>query len=154
MPFAAFPVDQLPFGSTPGCDAEVVRYDTRATIKRATPVQTLVDMVLYSSDTLEDPMRMGALLSKWKRRETVVFHIRDEAQSLAKKEENKVVDCHKRDVPPPPELAYLRAYFGNLYGLNCCVTATHFPVPSSHTGSTGPPCRHVMQSFAAVRSSK
>ena len=103
--------------------------DDRTTSKTpAKPYQqSLIDMIIYSSDTLADPQRVGAILASWRYREHVVFHLRDEAQSLAKDEKNPEASCHKRDVPAPPELAYLRAYFGNRYGLNCNITATHFP---------------------------
>ena len=85
------------------------------------------DMILYSSDVLGDVQRVGALLSTYRRTKTVVFHIRDEAQSLAKEEKNEFVACHKEFIPPKPVMQYLRYYFGNMFGLNCNVTATHFP---------------------------
>ena len=129
MPFACFSIDDL---AGKGSNPEVARYpsiDANDPKKKSSVMQgnTLVDMVVYSSDTMIDPQRVGALLAAWKYRETVVFHIRDEAQSLAKAVKNEKVSTHKRDVPPPPELAYLRMYFGNMYGMNCNVTATHFP---------------------------
>lgn len=86
-----------------------------------------LDMLMYSSDVTGDVMKVGAMLSAWRRTSTVVFHIRDEAQSLAKAEMNEYVPCHAEYVPPPPTLQYLRHYFGNLFGLNCLVTATMFP---------------------------
>ena len=94
---------------------------------KAAPDYRKIDMILYSSDVPEDCQRMGAVLADWRYRDAVVFHIRDEAQSLAKALENNVVPAHGRDVPPPVELQYLRHYYGNHYGLNCNVTATHFP---------------------------
>ena len=85
------------------------------------------DMVLYSSDETSDVVRAGALLASSRMSSTVVFHIRDEAQGLAKEEDNPLATCHSSFVPPPQTLQYLRYYFGNLYGLNCLVTATLFP---------------------------
>lgn len=93
----------------------------------AAPDYSKIDMVLYSSDVLEDCQRAGAVLANWRRRAVVVFHIRDEAQSLAKALKNNTVTAQKVDIPPPVELQYLRYYYGNPYGLNCNVTATHFP---------------------------
>lgn len=118
MRYAAFPVDDIPAAFRD----EPYRYGSSHQ-----RLETFIDMVMYSAQTLEDPMRMGAMLSKWSRTDVVVFHIRDEAQVIAKAEKNPVVASHKLEVPPPPELQYLRAYFGNRYGLNCNVTATHFP---------------------------
>ena len=86
-----------------------------------------MDFILYSSDVLSDIEKVGALLSHARNTTTVILHIRDEAQSLAKKEKNDSVGCHKMHVPPPKELQYLRSYYGNLFGLNCLVTATLFP---------------------------
>ena len=94
---------------------------------KAAPDYDKIDMILYSSDVPADCQRIGAVLANWRYRDVIVFHIRDEAQSLAKALENSVVKAHKRDVPPPVELQYLRYYYGNSYGLNCNVTATHFP---------------------------
>ena len=86
-----------------------------------------IDMILYSSEEATDVMKIGAVLAGWRYSKTVVFHIRDEAQSLAMGEENPAVSCHQNFIPPPLTLQYLRYYFGNLYGLNCLVTATLFP---------------------------
>lgn len=86
-----------------------------------------VDFVLYSSDVLSDCQRAGAVLAGLRRSSQVVLHLRDEAQSLAKAIGNDTVSCHKYDVPPKPELQYLREYYGNYYGLSCNITATHFP---------------------------
>jgi hypothetical protein len=86
-----------------------------------------LDLVFYSSDVATDAMRVGALLSKWRRSDTIVLHARDEVQSLAKDEENEIVPSHKLDVPPPVLLQYLRHYYSNLYGLNLHISATHFP---------------------------
>ena len=95
---------------------------------KAAPDATKIDMILYSSDVPDDCQRIGAVLADWKYRDVIVFHLRDEAQSLAKALKNMVAgDAHRRDVPPPVELQYLRYYYGNGYGLNCNVTATHFP---------------------------
>ena len=91
------------------------------------PDLSKLDMVMYSSDGTEDVQRVGSLLAAWRRTDTIVFHIRDEAQSLAKELKNDVVACHKVEVPPSIVLQYLRFYYGNVYGLNCNVTATHFP---------------------------
>lgn len=92
-----------------------------------TPDNEKIDMVLYSSDVAGDVQKVGSLLAKWRRQNMVVFHLRDEAQSLAKAERNEIVSCHTEFVPPRLTMQYLRYYFGNLYGLNCNVTATHFP---------------------------
>tara|TARA_Y100000389_G_scaffold245_1_gene187 strand:+ start:723 stop:6503 length:5781 start_codon:yes stop_codon:yes gene_type:complete len=140
MHYAAYPIEAVPKGSGTDCDPEVWDMpDPDPKLKQGVkrkkvgsrtlePTATsLIDMIIYSSDTTEDPMRVGAILSEWRHREHVVFHIRDEAQSLAKEEKNPERPCHRRDVPPPQQLAYLRKYFGNLFGLNMTVTATHFP---------------------------
>ena len=118
MRYAAFSIDSIPqqFGESP------YRYGSSSN-----RLETYIDMIMYSAQTLEDPMRMGAVLAKWSRSDAVVFHLRDEAQVLAKAEKNPLVASHKIDTPPPPELQYLRAYYGNRYGLNCNITATHFP---------------------------
>lgn len=87
-----------------------------------------VDFILYSSDVLTDLQKVGALLSHARNTKTVIFHIRDEAQSIAKDDaDNDHVSCHSVHVPPKRELQYLRKYYGNLFGLNCLVTATLFP---------------------------
>ena len=95
--------------------------------KPSAPDYRKIDMVAYSSDIPTDCQRAGAVLADWRYRACVVFHIRDEAQSLAHELVNKEVEGQLRDVPPPVELQYLRYYYGNVYGLNCNVTATHFP---------------------------
>ena len=109
-----------------------------------------------SSDVVGDVMKVGALLASWRRTKTVIFHIRDEAQSLAKDEGNELVSCHREFVPPPPTLAYLRQYFGNLFGLNCLVTATMFPTLLEESlwgffGSTGQNVRSGLPISASVR---
>ena len=86
-----------------------------------------VDMVLYSSEVDSDARRVGGLLAHLKLRGRPVFHIRDEAQSIAQQLNNEDDATHSTDVPSPPTLQYLRAFYGNIYGLNCHVTATHFP---------------------------
>jgi len=86
-----------------------------------------LDMVVYSSDVESDCEKIGALLAFWRRTETMVFHIRDEAQSLAKKQTNPSVEAHDFHVAPPPMLKWLREYYSNHFGLSCNVTATHFP---------------------------
>ena len=105
-----------------------------------------LDMVMYSSEVASDIHRAGALLANWRLTETLVFHLRDEAQTLVFKEENifkdfkdddgtdkadkadkKTIACHKFDLPPGIESTWLRRYYGNAYGLNCNITATHFP---------------------------
>ena len=91
------------------------------------PAAEAVDFVLYSSDVLPDCQRAGALLAGWMRTPQVVLHMRDEAQSLAKAIGNETVPCHKEGAPPRQELQYLRAFYGNYYGLNLNITATHFP---------------------------
>ena len=96
-------------------------------IKPAAAESKDYDMIFYSSDVATDAQQVGALLAKWRRTDTIVFHMRDEAQSLAKAEDNDIVPSHKVDVPPPPLLQYLRYYLSNLYGLNLNITATHFP---------------------------
>ena len=80
---------------------------------------------LLLDDVADDAMRVGAILAKWQAHEDSCSHYRGEAR-CAKAEDNELVPSHKVDVPPPPLLQYLR-YFLNLYGLNCNVTATHFP---------------------------
>ena len=97
--------------------------------RRSNPdlVRQPIDMVGYSSDIDLDCQQVGAMLAAWRRSEVVVFHLRDEAQSLAKDLDNKGEPSHKIDVPPPPVLQYLRYYYGNMYGLNCNISATHFP---------------------------
>ena len=121
MPYAAFAIDNVPDAKR--CGEEAFRYDK--TGKRYDT--QLIDMIMYSAQTPEDPVRVGAILAKFARSEVVCFHIRDEAQVIAKALKNPYVACHKVDVPPPLELQYLRAFMGNLYSLNCLVTATHFP---------------------------
>jgi hypothetical protein len=121
MPYAAFAIDNVPGAKK--CGEEAFRYDK--TGKRYDT--QLIDMIIYSAQTPEDPVRVGAILAKFARSEVVCFHIRDEAQVIAKALKNPYVACHKVDVPPPLELQYLRAFMGNLYALNCLVTATHFP---------------------------
>jgi hypothetical protein len=95
--------------------------------RKASPDPADIDMILYSSDVSDDAMRVGAILANWRLRDVLVFHIHDEAQSFAKAEKNDIVPAHLVDVPPPPLLQYLRHYYGNMYGLICNVTATHFP---------------------------
>jgi hypothetical protein len=95
--------------------------------RKASPDPADIDMILYSSDVADDAMRAGAILANWRLRDVLVFHIHDEAQSFAKAEKNDIVPAHLVDVPPPPLLQYLRHYYGNMYGLICNVTATHFP---------------------------
>lgn len=101
--------------------------DVPITGGECTPDNEKIDMVLYSSDVAGDVQKVGSLLAKWRRQNVVVFHLRDEAQSLAKAERNEIISCHTEFVPPRLTMQYLRYYFGNLYGLNCNVTATHFP---------------------------
>jgi len=92
-----------------------------------TPADDL-DMVIYSSETpKKDAAQMGALLAYWRLSNRTVFHIRDEAQLHAKHLANPEVGCHKTDAPAPFILQHLRHYYGNRHGLNCNVTATHFP---------------------------
>ena len=87
-----------------------------------------VDMIAYSSDTpVSDAKKMGSLLGNLMLTNTIVFHIRDEAQSLAKKDRDDHLAGVQDDPTVPDTLRYLRHYYGNLYGLNCNVTATHFP---------------------------
>ena len=87
----------------------------------------IADLVLYSSTQTADCMKMGAAVATWRKTKRVVFHIRDEAQSLAQGIDNKIVPSHSDYVPPPQTLQFLRYYYGNLFGLNCLVTATLFP---------------------------
>ena len=95
--------------------------------KKCAPKLQYFDMIYYSSDVASDAQRVGAMLAEWRRTEVVVLHFRDEAQSLAKTLDNPQAARHKRFVPPPPLLAYLREYYGNLFGISCNITATHFP---------------------------
>ena len=85
------------------------------------------DMLLYSSDELGDVARASALMGSLRLTNTVVFHIRDEAQRLAKEETNKFVPNHSEFVPSPPILHFLRSCYNNAFGLNCLVSATMFP---------------------------
>lgn len=118
MRYNYYSVENVPGGpSAPGLSSK----------SKCTPDYNNIDMVMYSSDVADDAMRVGAILSDFKLKPVVTFHIRDEAQSLAKELKNEVMSCHKVDVPPPVLLQYLRAYYSNLYSLNCNVTATHFP---------------------------
>ena len=149
MRFGAYPIDDLPFtqgvrGSNP-CNPTVrtpepTYNDPRKArskkqgkelaiaIKEAglKDYQSL-DMIIYSSDVALDCQHAGAVLAEFRRRDVVVFHIRDEAQSLAKELKNTKITNHRYDVPPPRELQFLRYYYSNLYGISCNVTATHFP---------------------------
>lgn len=118
MQYNYFSIEDVPGGAaTPGLSGR----------SKCTPNYDKIDMVMYSSDIADDAMRVGAMLSDFKLKPVVTFHIRDEAQSLAKELKNEVMTCHKVDVPPPVLLQYLRAYYSNVYSLNCNVTATHFP---------------------------
>ena len=121
MPYAAFAIDDVP--NAKSCKEEAFRYLRSG---KRYPTQ-LIDMIIYSAQAPEDVVRVGAILAKFARSDVVCFHIRDEAQVLAKAVKNPFVACHKVDVPPPLELQYLRAYMNNTYALNCLVTATHFP---------------------------
>ncbi len=102
-------------------------YRSYADVGPKDKVTKRVDMVLYSSEVDSDARRAGGLLAHLKLRGRPVFHIRDEAQSIAQQLKNEDDPTHSTDVPSPPTLQYLRAFYGNLYGLNCHVTATHFP---------------------------
>ena len=84
-------------------------------------------MVYYSSDVDSDVLKVGALLSTWRYSEKIVFHMRDEAQLLAKGIINPESSKHKTDIPPPLTLSYLRYFYGNVFGMNCLITGTHFP---------------------------
>lgn len=118
MRYNSYSIENIP----PGPDAP-----GQSGSSKCHPDYRKIDMVMYSSDVADDAMRVGSLLADFKYKPVVVFHVRDEAQSLAKELKNEVMPCQSVDVPPPPLLQYLRAYYGNLYGLNCNVTATHFP---------------------------
>jgi len=85
------------------------------------------NLVFYSSDQLRDCQRVGALLARWRYSSLVVFHMRDEAQTLAKGLSNPSVSSHKTDIPIPATISYLRHFFGNVFGLNMLITATHYP---------------------------
>ena len=86
------------------------------------------DMIIYSHNGPPDDLeRAGALLATLKMSHRVVFHIRDESQFLNKKEEVDTKFGAIYDAPPPRELTMLRHYYGNLYSLNCLVSATLFP---------------------------
>ena len=85
------------------------------------------NLVFYSSDQLRDCQRVGALLASWRYSSLVVFHMRDEAQTLAKGLSNPSRPSHKTDIPTPATISYLRYFFGNVFGLNMLITATHYP---------------------------
>ena len=85
------------------------------------------DLVLYSSTQAADCVKVGAALATWRKTKRIVFHIRDEAQSLSQGLKNTIVPSHVDFIPPPQALQFLRYYYGNLFGLNCLVTATMFP---------------------------
>ena len=90
-------------------------------------IDNLADMVLYSSDVLSDIQQAGILCAELRLSEKVVFHMRDEAQSLSKR-----LLAYKggssRFAPIPLELQLLRTYYGNVYGMNCLISATQWPV--------------------------
>lgn len=87
------------------------------------------DMYIYSHDgPLKDLQQAGAILGALKMSSRTVFHIRDEAQFLTKEDVDDATKLSAHhDALPPPELLSLRHYYGNLYGLNCLVSATLFP---------------------------
>ncbi|MBE36670.1 MAG: hypothetical protein CMI16_14125 [Opitutaceae bacterium] len=118
LPFVACVVDDVPGEKKDGFGRwlhDPVRVNTRA-----------VDMILYSNEEVTDCYRMGAYLGDLSEQPVAVANIRDEAQSYAKQLTNPLITGHRAAVPPNPELQYTRAYFGNLFGLNINVTATHF----------------------------
>ena len=86
--------------------------------------RTVQDIYFYSSDEVADIRHAGEFCGRLRKTNRVVLHIRDEAQSLAKKLTN---GRHSEFAPVPLELTWLRAYYGNEFGLNCLVTATHWP---------------------------
>ena len=90
-------------------------------------INDLADMVLYSSDVLTDIQQAGILCAELRLSEKVVFHMRDEAQSLSKKL-LEYKGGSSRFAPIPPELQILRTYYGNVYGMNCLISATQWPV--------------------------
>ena len=94
---------------------------------KCAPADSKVDMFIYSSDQEKDVQNIGAALSVWKYSDKFVFHIRDEAQSIAHKTQHTAQKCVDFDGVLSPVLLNLRHYYGNAYGLNCNVTATHFP---------------------------
>ena len=85
------------------------------------------DMIVYSHDDPNDVVHAARVLGTLKMSSKVVFHLRDEAQFLAKHDEDPATKMQNYDAPPPRELLYLRHYFGNEYGLNCLVSATLMP---------------------------
>ena len=86
--------------------------------------RTVQDIYFYSSDEVADIRHAGEFCGRLRKTNHVVLHIRDEAQSLAKK---LTKGPHSEFAPVPLELTWLRAYYGNEFGLNCLVTATHWP---------------------------
>ena len=118
LPFVTCVVDDVPGEKKDGFGRwlhDPVHVNTRA-----------VDMILYSNEEVTDCYRMGAYLGDLSEQPVAVANIRDEAQSYAKQLTNPLIKGHRVAVPPNPELQYTRAYFGNLFGLNINVTATHF----------------------------
>ena len=87
------------------------------------------DLILYSSEQDTDVEKAAAVLGAAKLTSTIVFHARDEAQFLVKDDIDESTKGYKTDfdAPPPKILSLSRHFYGNLYGLNCLVSATLIP---------------------------
>jgi len=143
--FRAFKIDDEEVGSNPLRLNMKVSYPpkqhvavegVKRLIRKDAIYEDTYDMLMYSSDKpLSDMERVAGLLETYRLSKWVVFHIRDEAQSLAKeegvmvpsgKEGKEAKNAVKSFHLPPPMLLNLRHCYSNMYGLNCLVTATHF----------------------------
>ena len=126
LPLSAFDIDRDPM--VPDLKQRTLGSPCKGSLGRG-DVVALPDVIFYSSDQALDCQRVAAYLGFFSEQPVAVLHVRDEAQSLAKQLENPVEDvkCHSVAVPAPTELHYLRSYYGNMFGLNLNVTATHFP---------------------------
>ena len=129
--FAAYKIDDLTASSSGkrwfGGSICAPKIRESPSSERRGALRTYVDLIAYSVDEDLDLQRVGAILSSLRTSPTVVLHVRDEAQSVAKQLINKEVACHSTNVPAPLSLSYLREYYGNEFGLSMNVTATHFP---------------------------
>lgn len=87
------------------------------------------DLILYSSEQDTDVEKAAAVLGAAKLTSTIVFHARDEAQFLVKEDIDESTKGYKTDfdAPPPKILSLSRHFYGNLYNLNCLVSATLIP---------------------------
>ena len=113
-------------------DSKLLQFENHAIDEPTDMFKPTADMkqriVFYSSDVVKDVQLAGAALAAWRYTSNVVFHMRDEAQQLVGELKNPMKSrIHRTDIPPPIITAYVRYFFGNVFNLNCLISATHFP---------------------------